>query len=64
MTAGDGGYHCRGWTARWDADSQRLELTGSGDRIDGLRALSPAAWSAAGITPDAATEAVRQLDAP
>jgi glycerol 3-phosphatase-2 len=63
VTAGDGGYHCRGWTARWDADRQRLELTGSGDRIDGLRALSAAAWSAAGITPEAATEAVRQLDA-
>ncbi len=63
VTAGNGRYHCRGWTARWDADSQRLELTGSGDRIDGLRALSAAAWSAAGITPEAATEAVRQLDA-
>ena len=63
VKAADGGYRCRGWTARRAAGSQRLELTGSGDRIDGLRALSAAAWSAPGITPEAAAEAVRQVDA-
>jgi glycerol 3-phosphatase-2 len=63
VTAAGGGYRCRGWTARWAAGRQRLELTGSGDRIDGLRALSAAAWSAPAITPEMAAEAVRQLDA-
>ena len=62
VTAAGGGHRCRGWTARWAAGRQRLELTGSGDRIDGLRALSAAAWSAPGITPEVAAEAVRQLD--
>ncbi|MFD0690796.1 HAD-IIA family hydrolase [Actinomadura fibrosa] len=39
----DGGAHrCGGWTARRDGD--RLELDGSGDPYDGLRALASAAW--------------------
>jgi HAD superfamily hydrolase (TIGR01450 family) len=62
VTAAGGGFACRGWAARWAAGDQRLELTGSGDRIDGLRALAAAAWAAAGVTPDAAREAVRALD--
>jgi glycerol-1-phosphatase len=56
----DGAFGCGGWTAR--ADGQRLELTGGGDRIDGLRALCAAAWAADGVTEDAAREAVRHLD--
>jgi glycerol 3-phosphatase-2 len=40
----DGGYGCGGWTARRDGD--RLDLTGQGERIDGLRALCAAAWAA------------------
>ena len=63
VTAADGGYRCRGWTARWAADGQRLGLTGAGDRLDGLRALAAAAWSAGPITAEAAAEAVRRLDA-
>jgi glycerol 3-phosphatase-2 len=43
VTVADGGYTCGGWTARWAAD--QLELTGDGERIDGLRALCAAAWS-------------------
>ena len=38
-------HRCGGWTARLDGD--RLELTGGGERIDGLRALCAAAWAAA-----------------
>ncbi len=62
VTAAGGGYRCRGWTARWAAGGYRLELAGAGDRIDGLRALSVAAWSASRVTPEAAAQAVRQLD--
>ncbi len=43
ITEKDGAYGCGGWTARLDGD--RLELTGDGERIDGLRALCAAAWT-------------------
>ncbi|MEU2515128.1 HAD hydrolase-like protein [Streptomyces syringium] len=43
--AGDG-FRCGGWTA--SADGEALVLDGEGDRIDALRALSAAAWTAAG----------------
>ncbi|MEV4874010.1 HAD-IIA family hydrolase [Streptomyces syringium] len=43
--AGDG-FRCGGWTA--SADGEALALDGDGDRIDALRALSAAAWTAAG----------------
>lgn len=36
------GAHCGGWTATVRAG--RIELTGDGDRLDGLRALCSAAW--------------------
>jgi len=39
----DGGYTCGGWAARWAGD--QLELDGSGERINGLRALCAATWS-------------------
>jgi glycerol-1-phosphatase len=39
----DGAFGCGGWTARRDGD--RLELTGDGERIDGLRVLCAAAWT-------------------
>ncbi|MFV0136812.1 HAD hydrolase-like protein [Streptomyces sp. HMX87] len=42
----DGGFRCGGWTAA--ADGERLELAGDGARLDGLRALCAAAWTAAG----------------
>ena len=44
VTSNDGHFGCVGWTARLDGN--RLELTGNGRRIDGLRALCAAAWSA------------------
>ena len=43
VTIQDDGFGCGGWTARWDTD--RLELAGGGERIDGLRALCAAAWA-------------------
>ncbi|MFJ8601147.1 HAD hydrolase-like protein [Streptomyces shenzhenensis] len=40
------GFRCAGWTAM--ATDGRLELTGDGAVLDGLRALCAAAWTAAG----------------
>jgi len=56
-----GGYRCGGWTARRDGD--RLELTGQGQRVDGLRALCAAAWAgdADGPSEDAVRAAVERL---
>jgi glycerol-1-phosphatase len=57
----DGGCRCGGWTARRDGD--RLELTGAGERIDGLRALCAAAWAGdpEGLSQDAVRAAVERL---
>jgi glycerol 3-phosphatase-2 len=66
ISAEDGAFGCRGWTARMRGD--RLELDGDGERIDGLRALCAAAWNpdvAAGekaITAEAARAALRRLE--
>ncbi|HEU5384849.1 MAG TPA: HAD-IIA family hydrolase [Streptosporangiaceae bacterium] len=56
-----GGYSCGGWTARRDGD--HLELTGQGERVDGLRALCAAAWAgvAKGLSEDAVRTAVERL---
>jgi HAD superfamily hydrolase (TIGR01450 family) len=62
VTSAEGGYGCGGWTARWSTGGQHLELTGSGGRMDGLRALAAAAWSASSLPPEAATAALHQLD--
>jgi glycerol 3-phosphatase-2 len=43
VTGQDGTFSCGGWTAWLDGD--RLELTGGGQRIDGLRAACAAAWA-------------------
>jgi hypothetical protein len=55
----DGGYGCGGWTARLDGG--RLELSGQGERIDGLRALCAAAWSRDNVTEDAVGQALHTL---
>jgi len=65
VTGDDGAFGCGGWTARLAGD--RLELTGDGERIDGLRALCAAAWAAggqagAGVREDAARDAIGRLD--
>jgi glycerol-1-phosphatase len=59
ITSQDGTYHCAGWSAH--RDENQLDLTGGGDRIDGLRALCAAAWSADGVTAESAKAAVRRL---
>ena len=55
----DGALGCGGWTARLAGDV--LELTGDGERIDGLRALCAAAW-AANATEESARDAIKRLD--
>ena len=57
VTSQDGAFGCGGWTARRDGD--RLELTGAGERIDGLRALCAAAWAATEGSPTRESVAVR-----
>ncbi len=63
VTRQDGEFGCGGWTARLDGN--RLELTGTGRRIDGLRALCAAAWSAgpSQVTKDSARPAIQRLTA-
>ena len=56
VTEEDGAFSCGGWTARLDGD--RLELTGDGERIDGLRALCAAAWTQ-GAADNVSEESVR-----
>jgi glycerol-1-phosphatase len=47
VTAADGGFACGGWTVTAGASGDAwLEVSGTGDWIDGLRALCGAAWSA------------------
>ena len=59
ITGQDGTGCCGGWTARLDGNG--LELDGSGERIDGLRALCAAAWSGDGVTAESARSAVQRL---
>jgi glycerol-1-phosphatase len=59
ITSQDDAFGCGGWTARLDGN--RLELTGGGQRIDGLRASCAAAWAADGIAADSVRSAARRL---
>jgi hypothetical protein len=58
-TTRNGTSACGGWTATRHDD--RIELTGSGARIDALRALCATAWSGPAFTRVAAESAVKQL---
>jgi glycerol-1-phosphatase len=60
VTSRDGAFSCGGWTARLDGN--RLELAGTGNRIDGLRASCAAAWAGAGVSPESAQSAAQRLD--
>jgi glycerol 3-phosphatase-2 len=64
VTPGDGGFRCGGWTARLDAGAGKLELSGGGDPMDGLRALCGAAWSGGEVTAEMADHALQGLDLP
>jgi glycerol 3-phosphatase-2 len=59
VTSQDGTYRCGGWAARLDGD--RLELTGDGERMDGLRAACAAAWAAHGVSAESARSAAERL---
>jgi glycerol 3-phosphatase-2 len=61
ITQKDDAFGCGGWTAR--RGGNQLELTGDGERIDGLRALCAAVWAAGGISSEvAARPAIERLD--
>jgi hypothetical protein len=71
----EGAFSCAGWTVRLTSDdgqagpgsrtaSGRLEVSGSGLPIDGLRALCAAAWSADAVTADVVHSAVGKLGFP
>jgi len=59
VTSQDGTHRCGGWTARLDGD--HLELTGGGERIDGLRALCAAAWAKGTVNADSVRPAIQRL---
>ena len=60
ITEKDGAFGCGGWTARLDGDW--LELTGDGERIDGLRALCAAAWAADSVSEESVRPAIERLE--
>ncbi|HEX3921444.1 MAG TPA: HAD-IIA family hydrolase [Streptosporangiaceae bacterium] len=62
VTADGGQFRCGGWTVR--RDGERVEVTGHGTAIDGLRALCAAAWSAGPVDAGSAASAVGQLPFP
>jgi glycerol-1-phosphatase len=59
VTSQDGIYRCGGWAARLDGD--RLELTGGGEHMDGLRAACAAAWAGHGVSGESARSAAERL---
>jgi glycerol-1-phosphatase len=61
VTTRDGAFGCGGWTARMTGN--RPELTGGGERIDGLRALCAAAWADGSVTEESAQSAIQRLAA-
>jgi hypothetical protein len=54
-------FRCGGWTARRPGGESPLVVEGSGDAIDGLRALCAAAWSAGHVTPEMIRPALAAL---
>jgi hypothetical protein len=59
VTGSGGTFSCAGWHAT--VAGGRAGVTGSGAAIDGLRALCAAAWSAGGVSTEAADAALRAL---
>ena len=60
ITEEDGAFGCGGWAARLDGGW--LELTGDGERIDGLRALCAAAWAADSVSEESVRPAIERLE--
>jgi ribonucleotide monophosphatase NagD (HAD superfamily) len=60
VSSADGAFSCGGWTATRTED--QLELSGDGERIDGLRALCAAAWATEGGTVASARSAIQRLE--
>jgi glycerol-1-phosphatase len=60
VTREHGAFGCGGWTVRLNGD--QLELAGSGERIDGLRALCAAAWTRDGVTLESVRPAIQRLE--
>ena len=60
VSSADGAFSCGGWTATRTED--QLELSGNGERIDGLRALCGAAWATEGVTAESARSAIQRLE--
>jgi glycerol-1-phosphatase len=59
----DHGHECGGWRAAWTTDGGHIELSGHGDRVDGLRALCAAAWQVEGpVAPAAVAAALDRLE--
>jgi HAD superfamily hydrolase (TIGR01450 family) len=59
----DHGHECDGWRAAWTAAGGHIELSGHGDRVDGLRALCAAAWHVDGpVAPQAVAAALDRLE--
>jgi glycerol 3-phosphatase-2 len=54
-------FRCGGWTARYGGPGAPLVLDGSGDPLDGLRALCAAAWSADQVSADMVRPALDTL---
>ncbi len=61
IAAGPDGFRCGGWTARRADGESPLVVEGSGDAMDGLRALCAAAWSADHVTPEMIRPALAAL---
>jgi glycerol-1-phosphatase len=61
VTVTGGAAQCGGWTARRGNGDPKFSLTGSGEPIDGLRALCGAAWQSATVTAAMVTPALAEL---
>ena len=61
IAAEQGAFRCGGWAARRPDGESPLVLEGSGDRIDGLRALCAAAWSGGHVTAELIRPALAAL---
>jgi glycerol-1-phosphatase len=61
VSGGAAAFRCGGWLARPGPGDAPITLGGSGDRIDGLRALCAAAWSAGQVTAGQVRDALHVL---